>query len=192
MAQHLTSEQLADLAARPASDAARDAHLADCAACSAGVAGLRRTLTVLAAGPLEAPPAAVVARAAHLFRTRFPATAPAPSLVTRLVAALRFDSRQQPTVGLRGGPAAGYQLIWAADEYEIEAQVAPAGDGWQLSGQVFGPAELATLALSGGDTAVSAALGAEQEFVLPAVPSGRYTLTLSRADVQIAAELVLA
>ena len=104
----------------------------------------------------------------------------------RVAAALRFDSSGTAATGLRGSLAETRHLLFSAKGRDIDLRVVPAGDGFELSGQVLGPDE-------GGEVALSAHLRAGGppptptrhtsidplgEFHLDAIDEGTYVLTL--------------
>lgn len=107
-------------------------------------------------------------------------------VLQRAAAALRFDSRRTVATGLRGSLAETRHLLFSAKGRDIDLRVVPAGDGFELSGQVLGPDE-------GGEVALSAHLRAGGppptptrhtsidplgEFHLDAIDEGTYVLTL--------------
>lgn len=104
----------------------------------------------------------------------------------QVAAALRFDSRGAIAAGLRGHLAETRHLLFSAKGRDIDLRVAPAAEGYVLSGQVLGPDE-------GGQVALAAQLRAGGpppaptrqtsidplgEFHLDAIDEGTYVLTL--------------
>ena len=104
----------------------------------------------------------------------------------RVAAALRFDSSGTAATGLRGSLAETRHLLFSAKGRDIDLRVVPAGEGFELSGQVLGPDE-------GGEVALAAHLRAGGpppsatrrtsidplgEFHLDAIDEGTYVLTL--------------
>jgi hypothetical protein len=132
----------------------------------------------------EEPPAEVVARAARLFRSR---SSSGPLRTPRHVpAVLHFDSRQlsQP-VGIRSGQPIERQLLFTADTLSVDLRIVPSGALWSLAGQVLGPSTSGGQAALAGPTIAETALNELNEFTLPPVPAGDYTLTLRLADVEV-------
>lgn len=95
------------------------------------------------------------------------------------------------------------QLLYDAEGYEIELQIAGGGREWSISGQVFSPPAAGPLAagppdeprpggrtidLQGPAGEARGELDENSEFVLPPVPPGAYTLTLRLEDVEVAIE----
>jgi anti-sigma factor RsiW len=154
------------------------AHLAACARCAAEVATLERLIGTMRADQGEDAPAAVIARAARLFR---PLVQPAPpTLRERLLAALKFDSGVQPlALGLRTVAHAPRQLLFGVGDYDLDLQVTSAGEQWLLAGQLLGPASGGSITISGPAGAATAALNDQGEFSLPPLASGTYALRLT-------------
>ena len=178
---------LADARLAPAAQAKIEAHLAGCDRCGADRAWLERTLSLMRTDVGEDAPPAVIARAIRLLRpTAQPATG---SLRRRIVAALSFDSRGITLApGLRSAGAQPRQLLFSADEYEIDLRISPAGAAWALAGQVLGPGEGGAVRLEGAAGAAEVALSALREFSLPPAVAGRYALRLLLGDTEIAIE----
>lgn len=178
-AEHLGFDQIADLADGQLSGAARGealAHLAACERCSAAVAWLERTLSLMhadAAGP--SPALSLDLRALARRRGRPPT-----------IAQIHFDSGLSPRpAGLRSARAVERQLLYVAEPYEIDLRLLPGRADWTLAGQVLGPAAGGSAELLGEGAAASAELSELCEFVLAAVPPGRYLLTLTLADTDL-------
>lgn len=175
MPDHLSISLLTDYAeGRDPLATAPAAHLATCAQCQHEAVALQRLIGTMRADRSTDPPLPVVARAVHLFRTRF--SAPAPR---RLFASLRWDSRRTPAVGLRSLGVAPRQALWGVDDYEIDLQIVPDGDErWQITGQLLGPS-LAEQAILRGSTTQTVPLDDQQMFTFTALPAGEYSLELS-------------
>jgi anti-sigma factor RsiW len=130
------------------------------------------------------PPTHVVQRALRLFRPQA-----APSLMAQLrrfVATLQFDSGQVPlAMGMRTGHTATRQMLFATDERTIDLRLHPERALWRLSGQVLGPDEPGMVELRGSEFNATATLNDLCEFVLPAIPAGRYSLLVRQGDLEI-------
>lgn len=104
----------------------------------------------------------------------------------RVAAALRFDSRGTAATGLRGNLAETRHLLFSAKGRDIDLRVVPAGEGFELSGQVLGPDEGGEVALAahlraGGPPPVATrrtSIDPLGEFHLDAIDEGTYVLTL--------------
>lgn len=185
---HIPYERLVDRAEErlaPDQQAAVAAHLATCTRCNVEAARVERMVNAMRADDSRDAPPAVLARAVQLFRTR--AVAPAPSLVQRIVAALRFESTPlTPAFGLRGESAAIRQLIYTAGDsagdsaIDIDLRIEPAAEGWQVSGQLLGDDLGPGVArLHGAAFSAEAPIDALSTFTLPPAPTAIYTLTLT-------------
>lgn len=190
---HIPYERLVDWAEgrlAPDQQAAVAAHLATCTRCRAEAERVERMVNAMRADDSRDAPPAVLARALQLFRTR--AVTPAPSLVQRIVAALRFESTPlTPAFGLRGESAAVRQLIYTAGDsaIDIDLRIEPAADGWQVSGQLLGDDLGPGVArLHGAAFSAEAPIDALSTFTLPPAPAAVYTLTLTWPTLAIAVE----
>ncbi len=130
-------------------------------------------------------PEHVIGRAVRLMRQ--PAASPAPGLLQRLVATLRNDTWQTPTLasGLRSIQAWPRALLLSAGDRDLDLQIGPHGEQWQLRGQVLGPELPGAVVLNSADEHITVRLDELGEFVLPPVPAGRYTLTVTHGDIEI-------
>jgi hypothetical protein len=157
-------------------------HLAEgCRECLTRVAWLDRASQALRAPALAPAPEAVQRRARALFRERTtqPSARPWP-----LMARLLFDQRAMPAFA-RGEaePGAAAHRVYAVADREIDIweEKQPGGVSY-LIGQVVTAGQtappLASVSLSAEGKDVQAADLEEDEFHLPGVRPGTYTLTL--------------
>ena len=184
---HVPFDQLVDLAEgrpKPAQRTAIVRHLSACARCAATMTSLEHLVTLMRTDDSVDPPARVVARAVRLMRAPI---APTLDPRRRLVAALRFDSGlfSGLVMGLRAGLVAERQMLFGADEYDVELRVAPAGEDWTVAGQVLGPCENGQVEIEGEAGRTATDLNSLCEFTLPPVPEGTYTLTLRLDDLDL-------
>lgn len=172
----------------PDQQAAITAHLDGCMRCRTEAARIEHMLVTMQTDNSQDAPQALIARAVQLFRNR--AVAPAPSLVQRLAAVLRFESTPlTPAFGLRGESASERQLLFAAGDYDVDLRIAPSPAGWQVSGQILGDELGAGVAeLAGAEVALQATIDPMSAFVLPPAPAGRYALTLAWPSLAIAVD----
>ncbi len=185
---HVSFEQLVDLVEGRLSPEERmlaQSHVSGCRACSEQVGWLERTLALMREDEGEDAPSYVVGRAKGLFRPR--AAVERPGIARRLVAALRFDSAQQPSLafGVRSVLPAPRQLLYNVGDYDLDVHVIEQGSGHVISGQLLGPINGGSVYLRGAMGAVQTELNDLQEFVLPAVPPGSYTLQLESGEVSV-------
>lgn len=125
----------------------------------------------------------VIARAVRLIRPK----EALPGPLRRLTALIRSDSWRTPGLayGLRSVHAWPRAILLRAGDREIDLQVAPKGEQWQISGQVLGPESPGDVTLSGPADHVTARLNELGEFTLPLVAGGRYTLTVTQGELEI-------
>jgi len=191
--QHVPFERLVDLAeGRLAPDASRDArtHLDACAACAGQLAQVERLAGLMRADSSEDAPRDVLAGAVALFGARPVRVNAAAGLLRRVIASLSFDSgSQMPAFAVRSGqPGASRQLLFSAGDLDVDLRLAPAAEGWAVSGQVLGECVGGWAELGGVEGAGEAArvrLNELCEFALPNVPAGSYTLRLRLDDLLV-------
>ena len=165
-------------------------HLAaGCGQCEADRVWYERIKEVAAGDDSIEPPPWVLKRALRLFnappvRTTFRAR------VGEVVASLVFDSLRLPAVaGTRSSAVEGRQLLYRAEDYSIDVQVAVADQRCaELTGQILREGEFTFESVSGlhlellrdGGTLLSTLTNDQGEFAIPAVEFGDYDL---RVDV---------
>lgn len=184
---HIPFEILLDLVEEriaPGRRAAVQAHVKACAECEKDLAWLSRITTTMRADQLEDAPPHVIARAVRALGR---APAPRPGVLQRISAQLRFDSGATfaPAFGMRSGQPQGRQLLFAADDVEIDLHITPANNRWLVSGQMLGPCEGGSVELLSVDTRQSTPLNELCEFSLPPVDANEYTLLLRYAEVEV-------
>ena len=183
---HISFERLVDFEEQRLAPGERDevaAHAAACAECAGTLVWLRSAVDLMRTDTWEDAPAEAIARTKELFRAR---PTPSPSLVERLVAVLTFESSPlAPAYGFRSGDTAERELAYNAGPNDLQVHVAPAAEGWAVSGQVLGPCDGGRVDLLGADGGVGADLTELCEFALPPVPDGEYTLVVRLAGREI-------
>jgi hypothetical protein len=104
----------------------------------------------------------------------------------RAQAVLLFDSARQPfVVGMRALNSEVRQLLFSAAGREIDMRIIPSGALWIVWGQLFGSQETGTVELQDVASSVQTTLNTQNEFSLPPVQSGTYTLTIALNDVEL-------
>jgi hypothetical protein len=183
---HIGFERLVDLVEGrlpPAEQIPLLTHLSTCARCAAEKAWLEKVIGLMRTDAGEDAPPAAIARARRLFQPRMVS---APSERRRVLALLRFDSRQQPLgIGVRSGQPAGRQLLFKAEEYDLDMRITPAGSDWQVSGQLLGPDTKGQVELQGAAGMVQAELNDLGEFNLPLTPPGVYGFVLRLGSLAV-------
>lgn len=123
-----------------------------------------------------------------------PAGSVLQSALRSISALLRLDSwaASPATLGLRAGRSATRQLLYSAEGRDIDLRISPAGEAYELAGQVLGPYETGDVELSPHDPAAAAdtlrrhaELDALGEFRIEAVRTGIYELRLRLGDEHI-------
>lgn len=146
---------------------------------------LRRTLRELPDAPV-----AWQRQAIDLWTAR-EAPAGLASVLRRIVAQLSFDSWAvpAPALGLRGARAGTRHLLFTAQGRDVDLRIAPAGDRYQLAGQILGPDAEGRVEVESepgaGDAVRLALLDELGEFRVDGLVRGQYRLTLHVGDMAI-------
>jgi len=165
-------------------------HLAlGCGECAGDRSWYQQVKLVAASDDSIEPPPWVLKRALRLFNApsaRMKVTA----LAGRAVASLVFDSLRKPAVaGARSSGVEGRQLLYRAEDYCIDVQVAASDQSRaELTGQILREGELMFESVAGlqldlmhnGGTILSTVTNDRGEFTIPAIAFGSYDL---RVDV---------
>lgn len=186
--RHISHEKLADLIDGRATleeQAQLMTHITDCQRCGNEYERLERLIALMRSDNSEDAPSDVISNAISLFRDHV--ISHEPPVLRRLIAELIFDSvNMAPAFGVRSGQAASRQLIYSAEENDIDLRLTFDNEMWVVSGQVLredcgdGRVEI-----DGPGGIRSAALNETCEFVLPGVSPGNYVLRVSMPDVLI-------
>lgn len=154
-------------------------HLATCTRCRSEAARIERILRVMRSDDSRDAPPALIAQAVAAFRRRV--VEPNPTLIERLAAVLRFESTPlAPAMGLRSESAAERQLLFTANEFDIDLRLSEENGGWRVRGQLLGADVGAGIAqLVGSDRTFQAEIDASSSFALSPAPAGRYSLILT-------------
>lgn len=105
----------------------------------------------------------------------------------RIAAILTFDSRNAPTAfGMRSAQTKSRQLLYSAQDSDLELRITVQNEVCIVAGQVL------RKSCSGGLVELSGAIGSTEttlnqlcEFMFPAVPLGKYSLTVKMVDLEI-------
>jgi hypothetical protein len=187
--QHIPFAKLVDLAegrAAGAEHAASMDHISDCSECTEQLERLGNVLELMRTDIAADAPRDVLAFAVNVFsrheRSR------EPSLLRRLVAALSFDSSSNPApaFGVRSGPAASRQLLYSAEENDIDLRITAEAENWIVAGQVLGEdCAGGRIEIEGEGESAGADLNELCEFTLPPVSAGSYTLRLRLGNAEV-------
>jgi hypothetical protein len=137
---HLTYETLLNYLEErlpPEERSAVDAHFASaCESCRRHLALMRKVFETVNHDHTTPPPAAVLKRAVDIPLTH--PRAPQPGTWQRLVATLSFDSHLQLSSALTRGSSRERQMLFSAEQVEIDVKISPAGGSHDLLGQIMG------------------------------------------------------
>lgn len=187
--EHIDFARIADLAEdRVAPDMRTEsmAHISSCSHCAEKLRRLDEVVRLMASDRSTDAPRDVVAYAMNIFSSR--AKSSKQSLKRRILAALSFDSslNEAPAFGVRSGQTGSRQLIYSAEESDIDLRITLNDDMWVVAGQILredcagGRVEIEGLSGS-----AAATLNELCEFTFPAVPPGNYILRVNMTDVEV-------
>jgi hypothetical protein len=186
--KHIPFADLADLVEKRApreKEIASQAHVSDCSACAQKLERVEQVLELMRTDTAVDAPRDVLAYAVNIFRRQGAAQ---PSLLRRIVAALNFDSSSNlaPAFGVRSGQGTSRQLIYSAEENDIDIHITPEDENWIVAGQVIGDECVGgRIEIEGEGELATAALNDLCEFTLPPVRPGNYTLRLRLGDAEV-------
>lgn len=157
-------------------------HLADCAQCAKQYNELEHLVSLMRSDSSKDAPRDVIAMAINIFDRPRPV-----SVVRRLLAVLSFDSLQQaPAFGVRAGHTPSRQLLYSAENNDIDLRIVQHDINWVITGQVLGhDCARGIVELAGADVSHAIELNESCEFTLPAVPPGDYALRLYFPDLEL-------
>lgn len=160
---------------------AAKAHLAICSACGDTLDHLRRVIRLMRSDTSEEVSPQVLSAAVNAFQPKTP-----PAL-RRVVAVLTFDSRNSPPAfGIRTVRVASHQLLYSAQESDLELRLTVQNEKCVVAGQVFREScSGGMVEISGANGSAEASLNELCEFTLPAVPPGHYLIRVKMVDVEI-------
>jgi hypothetical protein len=186
--KHIPFAELTDLAEKRISgdqQTAATEHLSECAACAQQFTRVGQVLELMRTDTAADAPRDALAYAMNIFRQREDFE---PSLLRRIVAALTFDSSANlaPAFGVRSGQSASRQLLYAAEENDIDIRLTSENENWIISGQVLGEdCAGGRIEIEGQGERAVADLNDMCEFTLPAVGAGSYSLRLRLGSAEI-------
>jgi hypothetical protein len=180
---HISAETLANITEDRTTEArqAATAHIATCSTCHDALRRLQQLILMMRSDRTIDAPRDVLASAINIFSQE------ERSPLRRIVALLTFDSRNAgPAFGMRSFPGASHQMLYSAEETDLDLRVTVQNDECILAGQVIGAgcAE-GRVEISGVAGRSEATLNEVCEFELPPVPAGNYSLKVRMHDLQI-------
>jgi len=181
---HISVETLVAIAENRATSEAREAamaHISTCLTCHDTLRRLQQLILTMKSDSTTDAPRDVLASAVNIFSQE------KHSPLRRIVAFLIFDSRNTgPAFGVRSLHAASRQMLYSAEEMDLELRITVQNDECILAGQVIGEgcAE-GHVEISGVAGTSIATLNEVCEFTLPPIPPGNYSLTVRMLDREI-------
>ena len=163
-------KHLANIAEDRATSEAREAamtHVSTCSTCRDTLRRLQQLILMMKSDSATDAPRDVLTSAINIFsqEKRLP--------LRRIVALLTFDSRNAgPAFGMRSLPTASRQMLYSAEETDLDLRITVQNDECILAGQVIGEG------CAEGHVEISGAAGSDRkprlnelcEFTLPASP----------------------
>ena len=182
---HISLETLVDIVEGRATSAALESAVAHISTCSDCVDTLRRLqqviLTMKTDTSVDAPRDLLQSAISVFSPERTPAT------LRHIIAVLTFDSRfAGPAYGVRSLRSTSRQLLYSAQETDLDLRITVQNDECIVAGQVIRDGcHSGRVEISGDEGSAAAILNEVCEFTLPAIPLGNYALKVNLPDVQI-------
>jgi hypothetical protein len=133
-------------------------------------------------------PADALKYVSDLFRTR--AAEPKPTLVQRLVAALKVDLvPDRAAFGERSASSGKARQMWFdAGEYAIDLRVTSGARGFDIRGQILGGLGPGEVVLTGVNSSTTAVVDDEGGFRIDSVNAGTYTIVITGRSSELVVE----
>jgi len=180
---HISLETLASIAEKPGTPETSEAamtHISTCSTCHDKLSRLQQLILMMRSDTSTDAPRDVLTAALNIFsqENNWP--------LRRIVALLTFDSRDaSPAFGMRSLFATSRQMLYSAEDTDLDLRVTRLNDEYVLAGQVIGAVCAGSVEISGVAGRSEAALNDICEFTLPPVPAGKYSLVVRMQDLQI-------
>src|SRR5687767_13021924 len=181
---HIPFEMLADIAENHVTGAelsAAMAHVSGCSDCDDILRQLQQLIVMMKADTSDDAPG-------DLWRAAINSFSPERKMpVRRIIAVLTFDSRKAGSAfGMRSIRSASRQLLYSAQDTDVDLRVSVQNNECVLSGQVIREdCHGGLVEISGEAGSAAAALNELCEFTLPPIPVGSYSLIVKMPDVEI-------
>ncbi|HEV8167974.1 MAG TPA: hypothetical protein VGP59_01475 [Pyrinomonadaceae bacterium] len=181
---HISLETLVDIVEGRATSAALEGAVAHITSCSDCVDTLRRLQQVIFTMKTDTGPDAprdLLHSAINIFSPE------KRSPLRHIIAILTFDSRVAgPAYGIRSLRSSSRQLLYSAQDTDLDLRVTVQNDECIVTGQVIrADCVNGQVEISGDAGSATASLNEVCEFTLPAIPLGNYALRINMPDVQI-------
>lgn len=180
---HISLETLASIADNRGTSATSEAamtHISTCSTCHDKLSRLQQLILMMRTDSSTDAPRDVLTAALNIFSQE------KRSPLRRIVALLTFDSRDaSPAFGMRSLFTTSRQMLYSAEETDLDLRVTMLNDECVLAGQVIGAGCAGSVEISGVAGRSEATLNEVCEFTLPPVPAGKYSLIVKMQDLQI-------
>ena len=181
---HISLETFVDIVEGRATSAALEGAVAHISSCSDCVDTLRRVQQVILTmknDTSQDAPRDVLLSAINIF------TPERRTPLRHIIAILTFDSRlAAPAYGVRSLRSTSRQLLYSAQDTDLDLRVTVQNDECIVAGQVIrADCVSGQVEISGDAGSATASLNEVCEFTLPAIPLGYYALRIKLPDVQI-------
>ena len=170
------------------------AHLrSGCAKCSADLAWYESFVRVTAGDDSIEPPPWVVNRAIKIFDGK-QRRSPLANRLGSIIATLIYDSYSRPSLaGARATETDHHQLLYRAEDYNIDLLLAASGEGTNITGQILRESEclfesaahLELELLREGERLDKTRTNEVGEFTITAPDSGTYDLRVQAGELSI-------
>jgi hypothetical protein len=180
---HTSLESLADIADKRLTGATLEtamAHVSVCSSCSETLRRLQRLIHMMKSDNAKVAPHDVLRSALEIFSS-------IQLEVRRIVAILTFDSRHaRRTFGIRSLHTASRQMLYSAEETDVDLRITVQNEECILAGQVIRQhCAGGVVHISGAAGSAEASLNDLCEFTLEAIPLGNYLLRIRMQDLEI-------
>ena len=181
---HISLETLADLVEGRATSEVLDgavAHITTCSDCVDSLRRLQRLTLIMKSDTSADAPRDLLQSAINIFT---PERQPS---FRHIIATLTFDSRLAgPAYGIRSLRSNSRQLLYSAQETDLDLRITVQNDECVVAGQVMRDGCAGgRVEISGDAGSAAATLNELCEFTLPAIPLGNYSFRVKMPDVQI-------
>lgn len=185
IASHISLETLVDLVEGRATSASLEnavAHISTCSDCVDTLRRLQQLILTMKSDTAPDAPRDLLQSAINIFSPEGQ-----PSSLRQLIAVLTFDSRHAgPAYGIRSLRSSSRQLLYSAQETDVDLRITVQNDECIVAGQVIRDGcHGGQVEISGDAGSAAASLNEVCEFTLPAIPLGNYSLRVKMPDVQI-------
>ena len=181
---HISLETFADIVEGRATSENLElavAHISSCSDCVDTLRHLQQVIHTMKSDTSKDAPRDLLQSAINIFAPE------RQSPFRHIIAILTFDSRLAgPAYGIRSVRSTSRQLLYSAQETDLDLRITVQNDECIVAGQVIrADCVSGMVEISGDAGSATASLNEVCEFTLPAIPLGNYSLRVKMPDVQI-------